>query len=164
MFSPRQLMSDNEGREVIVNYIKKIRPVISELSFIFLLHSASRHHVSVWPRGPGLRRVWVKRDLSLLRGTFCAKGWAVDRNKPEPNQPSRSENMDHFVTWSDIRTEHRMSTETADSHTKSQLSLDTYLEFVVFLSHVQWKISRTINCNHCLVVLITDACPTLGLK
>ena len=33
--APRQLMSVVEGREVIVNYIKKIRPVISELLFNF---------------------------------------------------------------------------------------------------------------------------------
>ena len=60
--------------------------------------------------------------------------------------------MDHFVRWSDIRTEDRRSAETADSHTKSQLSLDKYLEFVVFLLQLQWKISLSINCNHCLVV------------
>ena len=39
--APRQLMSVDEGREVIVNYIEKIRPVISELLFKFLLHWAS---------------------------------------------------------------------------------------------------------------------------
>ena len=32
-----------------------------------------------------------------------------------------------------------MSAETADSHTKSQLSLEKYLEFVVFLLQLQWK-------------------------
>ena len=47
--------------------------------------------------------------------------------------------MDHFVRWSDIRTEDRRSAETADSHTKSQLSLDKYLEFVVFLLQLQRK-------------------------
>ena len=31
-------MSVVEGREVIVNKLKKIRPVISELTFNFLLH------------------------------------------------------------------------------------------------------------------------------
>ena len=113
--------------------IKKIGPVIFEPTINFLLHWASRHHDSAWPRGPHLRWVRVKRCLSLLRGSFCAKGRTVDRNKPEPNQPSRRENMDHFVTWSDIRTSDFRSAETADSHTKSQLSLEKYLEFVVFL-------------------------------
>ena len=123
-------------REVIVNDIKKIRPVISELLLKCFLHRASRHHVSVWPRGAWLRRVWLKLCLDLLRGSFCAKGRAADRNKPEPNQPSRIENMDHFVRWSDIRTENHWSAETADSHTKSQLSLEKYLEFVVFLLYL----------------------------
>ena len=36
--APRQRMSVIEGREVIVSYKKKIRPVIFELSFNFLLH------------------------------------------------------------------------------------------------------------------------------
>ena len=35
--APRQLMSVVEGLEVIVNYTKKPCPVISELSFKFLL-------------------------------------------------------------------------------------------------------------------------------
>ena len=44
--APRQLISVVKGREVIVNNNKKIRPVISELTFNFLLHGASRHHDS----------------------------------------------------------------------------------------------------------------------
>ena len=79
-------MEKVEGREVIVNYIKKIRPVISELSFKFLLHWASRHHDSDWPRLPMLSRVWVERDPSFLRGSFCIVVQASQRNKPEPKR------------------------------------------------------------------------------
>ena len=94
--APRQLMIVVECREVIINYINKKRSVISALLFKFLLQRASRHHVSVWPRGVGLRPVPVEGCLNSLRGTFCAKGRAVDRNKPEPNQPGRRGNMDHL--------------------------------------------------------------------
>ena len=84
--APRQLMRVVEGREVIVNYIKKIRPVISELTFNFLLHWASRHHDSAWPRGAWLRLVRVEPDPSLLRGSFCIVVQASRRNKPEPKR------------------------------------------------------------------------------
>ena len=84
--APRQRMSVVEGREVIVNYIEKICPVISELSINFLLHRASRHHASGWPRRPGLSRVWVEPDPNFLRGTFCIVVQASWRNKPEPKR------------------------------------------------------------------------------
>ena len=96
--APRQLMIVVECREVIINYINKKRSVISALLFKFLLQRASRHHVSVWPRCPGFRRVLVQPDLSALRGSFCVVVQALVRNKPEHIWLGERENMDHFVT------------------------------------------------------------------
>ena len=50
---------------------KKDLPRISKLLFNFLLHLASRHHDSGWPRRPLLSRIRVERDSNLLRGGFC---------------------------------------------------------------------------------------------
>ena len=96
--APRQLMNVVEGRKVIVSYANKNRPVIFALWFKFLFQRASRHHVSVWPRCPGFRRVLVQRDLSALRGSFCIVVQALVRNKPEHIWLGERENMDHFVT------------------------------------------------------------------
>ena len=102
-------MSVVEGREVSVNYKKMIRSVIYKLKFNFLLHWASRHHASAWPRGPGLGRVWVNRVWYFIRGSFSVVRRASQRNKPEPIWPAERDNMEHFLPQSDIRTEdHKM--------------------------------------------------------
>ena len=125
-------MSFVEGLEVIVRVLRSfVRPVISELTFNFLLclASISRHHQLSLAAGPQLRRVRVRHDLSLLRGSACAKGRAVHQNQPKPNQLGRRKNVDHFVTWSEIRTEDRSSAETyCGLLRRSKLSL-----FVSFL-------------------------------
>ena len=131
-------MSVVEGREVNVSYIKKIGSVIFELSFNFLLHWASRHHDSAWPRAPRLRRVWVRRCLRLLRGSFSVAGRASQRNKPEHIRPAERGNMEHFLPQSDIRTEDHRITETAGC----QLSLS---ESIVSFADVMLMYPDTFN-------------------